>query len=58
MKLQLMIDKSCKSIMEISKESGVSRQSIYNILAGNKSRRYTYAKLARTLNCNVEDIMD
>ena len=58
MKLQEKIDKSCKTIAEISKKAKISKPTIHRILKGYPARRNTLAKLAKFFKCEVEDIKE
>lgn len=48
------------SVYKIHQETGISRQTIYNILDGQKTKRITANLLVKNLNINakVEDYFD
>ncbi|SHI92556.1 helix-turn-helix domain-containing protein [Parasporobacterium paucivorans] len=57
-KLNILAAKSCLSMIEISKLSGVDTVTISRILKGSQEPRIqTIGKLARALNVQVEDLI-
>ena len=59
MKLRNMVDESGLTISELVRLSGVDRSTIYAIINNSRSvRNSTYGKLAKVLNCRIEDIKE
>ena len=59
MKLRNMVDEAGLTISELVRLSGVDRSTIYAIINNSRSvRNSTYGKLAKVLNCRIEDIKE
>ena len=59
MKLRNMVDKAGLTISELVRLSGVDRSTIYAIINNSRSvRNSTYGKIAKVLDCKIEDIKD
>lgn len=59
MKLRNMVDEAGLTISELVRLSGVDRTTIYAIINNSRSvRNSTYGKLAKVLNCRIEDIKE
>ena len=59
MKLRNMVDEAGFTISELVRLSGVDRSTIYAIINNSRSvRNSTYGKLAKVLNCRIEDIKE
>ena len=53
-----MAEMGIRSIEELSRRSGVTRVTIYNMLSGEDYLVETLAKIAKALECNPFDILD
>ena len=59
MKLRKLIDEAGLTISEVVRLSGVDRTTIYAIINNSRSvRNSTYGKIAKVLDCKIEDIKD
>lgn len=59
MNLRNKIDEAGLTISELVRQSGVDRTTIYAIINNSRSvRNSTYGKIAKVLNCKIEDIKD
>ena len=59
MKLRKIIDEAGLTISEVVRLSGVDRTTIYAIINNSRSvRNSTYGKIAKVLDCKIEDIKD
>ena len=59
MKLRNKIDEAGMTISDLVRLSKVDRTTIYAIINNSRSvRNSTYGKIAKVLNCRIEDIKD
>jgi len=56
MTLKEMINRSGYSIVELSKFSGITRQTIYRVLSGKKTSNKTLVKLTKVLGYTIDDL--